>query len=183
MKTLNAKISLSEVIKLITDTSLEYKLHSMDEFEEMSVEIDGENERFYKLYAPDELHRSGYAIAALFIHKTSLGEQMITIVYDDVYKRLPDTVKKFINYHEIGHYVDRKNNNVQTTQKASLVKRLIGCKSSLINEINADKFAVKKMGAEKVHSALIWMYQNINMSNTSSREVLKRALYIQNTYL
>lgn len=183
MKTLNAKISLSEAIKLIIDTSLECKLHSMDEFEEMSVEINGESEKFYKLYSPDELHRAGYTIAALFIHSTSLGEQMITIVYDDVYKRLPDTVKKFINYHEIGHYVYRKSNHIQVTQKSSVIKRLIGCKSSLENEINADKFAVKKMGAEAVHSALIWMYQNINMSITSSREVLKRALHIQNTYL
>lgn len=96
----------------------------------------------------------------IFVHYNGIAQGMYAvcagytngshIIYvDDEYMKLPNVVKEFILWHELGHVHDTNSSNTRT----------IEC------ECRADAFATKHVGKRKAIIALNHMWSNLALTN------------------
>ena len=110
-----------------------------------------------------------------FVHKTNgvfavctkNTDGMRFIITDEFFDILPDMVKRFTLYHELGHIF----NDHEYTKK-DMVKREFGM--LLQHEKEADKFAAETIGYKNAMKSLYWLIRNTDLPFISKLEMMKR---------
>lgn len=77
----------------------------------------------------------------------NITDNRYEILVDDSFMELPDLMKEFVIYHELGHIVNGHFDRDIRKTKWQNIKRLFGFKSVL--ETEADSYAFSKMGCGK----------------------------------
>ena len=109
------------------------------------------------------------------------------ILTDNLFEKLSENGKRFVLYHELGHIKNGDLSKVMTEKQAENIRRK-RIKKILRNqvldlELNADAFAVKKMGKELAIKGLNEMY-NITLKtfDRQDKEILLRIEAIQENF-
>lgn len=132
------------------------------------------NEEGYILRKSDKFVKQNKAIFCICAYSEftdSNGKSVIVpvIVTDDLYEELSENTKRFIILHELGHF------NLQIDK---IVARN-NYKRNLLDEFQADEYAMPTLGTEKVISALKEM-KNMLLLPDVSKEMRKRIQNIKN---
>lgn len=110
------------------------------------------NKDILVVHNPDAVTANGFMIAMSSVANFSIGQRIVILV-DDFYMNLPDDIKEFIIYHEIGHILngdifDIKFGLFLPKEKRHFVriKRMFNSKESILMEEMADLYAADKVG-------------------------------------
>ena len=116
------------------------------------------------------LHRQGMILSEASKLLTSEGELVTVIIVDDYFMSAPQYVQDVLVFHELGHIENGDLDNISPT---NTLKRWLLMNVGIVQkiELEADKFAAKRVGKEETLKALSWMYENVQ--NKLTRREMK----------
>lgn len=115
----------------------------------------------------DDIH----AMGAIFGCMSRLIDGRGMIMLDHFFDLFPKNVKKFIIYHEIGHYINGDGLDEKQMKRETLYRYFGKLPKS---ECKADEFAVSILGADSVINSLAFLIKYTDISIFTKIEIWKR---------
>lgn len=134
----------------------------------------------------DRVHSIGSLFAICGSLQNFNGELKPAIFVDEYFNELPETVKDFLMYHELGHIKLKhfEGNNQKNSFINELKNSLYVIKRNFrieLKELQADNYAVKQIGKEKSIESLNYLLNNIIGIN--KKEIKERINVILNNMI
>lgn len=126
------------------------------------------------------LKGNGMVIAGIFKSNDTLADY--NMVFDKSYDSFPGVVQDFCKWHELGHVKGYECGDLKPSKKPVSIKRLLGFKKELNEEIYADSYAVEMMDKKRVLASFKYLLENCNMTNSAKKEFIKRRDYIKENF-
>ena len=124
-----------------------------------------------------ELHERGIIFCGLFTLNTFDGRTVAIIFFDSYFIKLPNKVKKFLVYHEIGHYINGDHKISEIDSMSNILKRCVGILPK--NELYADKYAAAVVGVDNSIETLRYILLATDVSLISKIELIRRIIAVR----